>query len=157
VAVSSRRSERPLPLAEHNSIHDHFGGGAFETPPPTVLLADDDAHITCVVAQKLRSSGFQVAIARDGEEAYELACRLRPAIVVTDLQMPRMSGLDFAVKLRDNPATYAIPVLMLTARGYILESDSLERTNIRQIMGKPFSARELVKRIKETLGLAEVA
>jgi DNA-binding response OmpR family regulator len=146
-------------VPDHNSIHDRLNPAAFDAVPssaPTVLLADDDAHITCVVAQKLRSSGFHVTIARDGEEAYELACRIRPAIAITDLQMPRMSGLDFAIKLRENPATYAVPVLMLTARGYILDSHALDRTNIRQIMGKPFSARELVKRIKETLGLAEV-
>jgi CheY-like chemotaxis protein len=124
------------------------------TDSPTILLADDDAHITCVIAQKLRASGFDVTIARDGEEAYEIACRLLPSMVVTDLQMPRMSGLDFALKLRENPATYAIPVLMLTARGYILDGQTLEKTNIRQVIGKPFSARELVKLVFETLGLS---
>ncbi len=121
---------------------------------PTVLLADDEAHITCVVAQKLRNSGFQVFEARDGEEAYELACRVSPALVITDLQMPRMSGLDLALKLRETPATGLIPVLMLTARGYILDPKLLAKTNIRQVMGKPFSARDLVKTVLETLGMA---
>lgn len=121
---------------------------------PTVLLADDEAHITCVVAQKLRTSGFQVFEARDGEEAFELACRVAPAIVITDLQMPRMSGLDLALKLRETPSTGLIPVLMLTARGYILDPELLAKTNIRQVMGKPFSARDLVKKVLETLGIA---
>jgi DNA-binding response OmpR family regulator len=121
---------------------------------PTVLLADDEAHITCVVAQKLRTSGFQVVIARDGEEAFEAACRISPAIVITDLQMPRLSGLDLAIKLRSTPATAVIPVLMLTARGFILDPAILARTNIRQVVGKPFSARDLVRRVKDTLGMA---
>jgi DNA-binding response OmpR family regulator len=122
---------------------------------PTVLLADDEAHITCVVAQRLRSSGFQVFIARDGEEAFELACRIAPSIVITDLQMPRMSGLDLALKLRETPATSVVPVLMLTARGYILDAEILAHTNIRLVLGKPFSARDLVKRVFETLGLPQ--
>jgi DNA-binding response OmpR family regulator len=127
-------------------------------PPtaPTVLLADDEAHITCVVAQKLRSVGFLVVTARDGEEALELATRVRPAMVVTDLQMPRMSGLDLAMKLKESPATSATPVLMLTARGYILDPAAVARTNIKQVMGKPFSARELVKRVVEQIGAPRV-
>jgi DNA-binding response OmpR family regulator len=120
---------------------------------PTVLLADDEAHITCVVAQKLRNSGFQVVVARDGEEAFELAARVAPELIITDLQMPRMSGLDLAIKLRETPSTSLIPVLMLTARGYILDPSILAKTNIRQIMGKPFSARDLVKKVLETLGM----
>jgi CheY-like chemotaxis protein len=120
--------------------------------PPTVLLADDEAHITCVVAQKLRSTGFLVVTARDGQEALDLAIRVRPAMVVTDLQMPRMSGLDLAMNLKETPSTAGIPVLMLTARGYILDPTAVARTNIKQVMGKPFSARELVKKVIEQIG-----
>jgi two-component system, OmpR family, alkaline phosphatase synthesis response regulator PhoP len=119
---------------------------------PTILLADDEAHITCVVAQKLRSAGFVVVTARDGEEAYELACRVGPSLVITDLQMPRMSGLELAIKLAETPATSRVPVMMLTARGYIIEHGQSQNTNIRHIMGKPFSAREVVRRVVEILG-----
>jgi two-component system, OmpR family, alkaline phosphatase synthesis response regulator PhoP len=119
---------------------------------PTILLADDEAHITCVVAQKLRSAGFSVVTARDGEEAYELACRVRPSLVITDLQMPRMSGFDLAVKLAETPGTSTTPVMMLTARGYIIDQGEAGKTNIKHIMGKPFSAREIVRRVVEILG-----
>src|SRR5712671_1932349 len=71
---------------------------------PLVLLADDEAHITCVVAEQLRKAGFSVATARDGEEALELALRLHPTLVITDLQMPRMSGLDLALRLAASPS-----------------------------------------------------
>lgn len=119
---------------------------------PTILLADDEAHITCVVAQKLRTAGFSVVTARDGEEAFDLALSARPALVVTDLQMPRMSGIELALKLRTDAATSATPVVMLTARGYIVEKDQMDRTNIRHLMAKPFSARDLLKKIVELIG-----
>jgi DNA-binding response OmpR family regulator len=121
---------------------------------PTVLLADDEAHITCVVAQKLRSAGFTVVTARDGAEAFELACKVCPALVVTDLQMPQLSGLELAEKLKLAPQTANTPVIMLTARGYILEPGMTARTNIRELMAKPFSARELLQRVTEILGAA---
>ena len=112
-------------------------------PGPLILLADDEAHITCVVAQKLRTAGFVVMTARDGEEAYEMALKSPPALVVTDLQMPRLSGLELAVKLRQNPSTATTPVLMLT---------TLSSTNIRHLMAKPFSARDVLKRTIELAG-----
>jgi len=121
-------------------------------PGPLILLADDEAHITCVVAQKLRTAGFVVMTARDGEEAYEMALKSPPALVVTDLQMPRLSGLELAVKLRQNPSTASTPVLMLTARGYIVDQATLSSTNIRHLMAKPFSARDVLKRTIELAG-----
>lgn len=126
---------------------------------PTILLADDEAHITCVVSHKLTGAGYSVVTARDGEEAYETACRVRPALVVTDLQMPRLSGLELALKLKATPETATTPLIMLTARGYILDKDALGRTNIRQVMAKPFSARDILKLVQDILAapIAEAA
>lgn len=119
----------------------------------TILLADDEAHITCIVSQKLRSAGFSVVVARDGEEAYELACRVKPALVVTDLQMPRMSGLELAIKLKKTEGTSATPVVMLTARGYIVDNDAMAQTNIRHVMAKPFSAQAILRKATELIGV----
>jgi two-component system, OmpR family, alkaline phosphatase synthesis response regulator PhoP len=119
---------------------------------PLVLLADDEAHITCVVAERLRTAGFNVTTARDGEEALEMALRLRPALLITDLQMPRMSGLELARRLAATPIGANTPVLMLTARGYVLGEADLATTNIRAVIGKPFSAREVVRRASELIG-----
>ncbi|MCC6660144.1 MAG: response regulator [Phycisphaerales bacterium] len=123
----------------------------------TILLADDEAHITCVVAGKLRASGFQVVVARDGEEALDLARQSVPQLVITDLQMPRMSGLELALQLRMDAATAAIPVIMLSARGYIADPESMARTNIKLVMSKPFSAKEVVRNALDVLGLSETA
>lgn len=115
--------------------------------PATVLLADDDAHITFIVARKLDMAGFTVFMASDGEEALEMARDLKPDIVVTDLQMPHMSGLELCKAMRKSTETAEIPVIMLTARGYVLEDDQVAETNIRRIMSKPFSAREVLAEI----------
>jgi two-component system alkaline phosphatase synthesis response regulator PhoP len=118
----------------------------------TIMLVDDEAHITCVVGTKLRAEGYAVLTARDGEEAFDLAMRRPPALVITDLQMPRMSGLELAQRLKECPATASVPLIMLTARGYIADSSSMARTNIVRLISKPFSAREVVRLVAELVG-----
>ena len=86
----------------------------------TVLIVDDEAHITHVVAMKLRKAGFHVVSAADGEQGFELACQTRPDLIITDLQMPYMTGLELAARLWGNPPTAKTPVLVLTTRGYAL-------------------------------------
>lgn len=112
----------------------------------SVLIADDEPHIRAVVGAKLRGAGMVVFEARDGRESLELAKLRTPDLVVTDLQMPNLSGLEFALELRANPPTSKIPVLMLTARGHIVPAQDLARTNIKELIAKPFSARSLLEK-----------
>lgn len=121
----------------------------------TVLLADDEPHITHVVARKLEMAGYAVVVARDGEEAFELACDHRPDLVITDLQMPYMSGLELCAKLKQEPSTMDIPAFLLTARGYVISEDELAKTNIKQLMSKPFSAREILSETQNILGVPQ--
>lgn len=116
-----------------------------------ILVADDEAHIRSVVCAKLHSAGFATIEARDGEEALAAVRSCRPSLLITDLQMPYMTGLELCQALHDNPATAGIPVLMLTARGYRLEPADLARTSIQRVISKPFSARELLEQAKELL------
>ncbi len=125
------------------------------TRPALILICDDEAHITHVVSSRLRRAGFDVMIAGDGEEAFELAREHTPDLVITDLQMPYTSGLELSLRLRCNTATASTPVIMLTARGYVLDSDDVRATNIRLVMSKPFSAREIVQRVSEILEIAD--
>ena len=116
-----------------------------------VVLADDDAHITYVVAMRLRSANYSVTVARDGEEALDLILQDRPHLVITDLQMPRMSGLELALKLREDPNLADMPLIMLTARGYLADEAQLARTNVRRVLHKPFSAKEVLKLVAEVI------
>ncbi len=116
-----------------------------------VLLVDDEPHITHVVSRKLESAGFEAVIARDGEEGLRVARDIVPDAIVTDLQMPRMNGFELAQRLKADPVTSEIPVIMLTARGYFLEQEALEQTNIREVISKPFTARGLLERVVQLI------
>ncbi len=119
-----------------------------------VLVAEGDGHVTHVVMLKLRKAGFEVVTAQDGEEAYELVLQEMPDMVITDLQMPFMSGVELATKMKENPDTAGIPVIMLTARGLGLAQDDLARTNIKSVMSKPFSPKQVLERALSLLGEA---
>jgi two-component system, OmpR family, alkaline phosphatase synthesis response regulator PhoP len=118
----------------------------------TILLADDEAHITHVLGLKLGGAGFGVLVARDGDEAFELARRERPDLVITDYQMPRVDGYELSVRLGQCEWARAVPVIMLTARGHRLSREQLARTGIRLVLHKPFSAREVLDHVERMIG-----
>ncbi len=118
----------------------------------SILVCDDEPHIVHVVSTKLRNAGYDVITASDGEEAFELAREKRPDLLITDYQMPCLSGLELCAKLRTDEATKAMPVIMLTARGFSLSLEELAKTNIRQVLPKPFSPREVLSIVESALG-----
>jgi CheY-like chemotaxis protein len=118
---------------------------------PVILAVDDEAHILHVVSLKLKNAGYEVLTAQDGEEGLAMAIEQRPDLVITDYQMPFMTGLELCLKLKENQTTTDIPALMLTARGFSLSQEDLERTNIGGVLSKPFSPREVLVRVQELL------
>lgn len=124
---------------------------------PTIVIADDEAHIRLVVGEKFRSEGFTVIEARDGEEALELVREHRPDVIVTDLQMPYMTGVELCAKVAADPQTARTPALLLTARGHIVDPKSLGATVIRRTMAKPFSAKALFENVRALLDEAGAA
>jgi len=114
----------------------------------TILVVEDEAPIAEAVASRLRSEGFDVQIAADGPTGVELSHRLDPDLVVLDLMLPGLDGLDVCREIqRDRP----VPVLMLTARDS--ESDLVVglQTGADDYLTKPFSSRELVARVHALL------
>ena len=116
-----------------------------------ILVVDDEAHIVQVLSFKLRNAGFEIITAVDGEQGLELACEHLPDLVITDFQMPYMTGLELCRALADHEPTRAIPVLMLTARGYALEDEDLAIGNIKDVLSKPFSPRAVLQQVQELL------
>lgn len=119
---------------------------------PLILVVDDESHILHVVELKLRNAGFEVITAEDGEEAMALACQRLPNLVITDFQMPFMSGLELCMALRRRSSTRDIPALVLTARGFHLDVQAVDQTCIVGVLSKPFSPREVLGRVQEILG-----
>jgi two-component system, OmpR family, alkaline phosphatase synthesis response regulator PhoP len=122
-----------------------------------VLIADDEIHIIQVVAIKLKNNGFEVISAGNGAEAYDLACSELPDVIVTDYQMPFMTGLELIEKLRANEQTKHIPVVLLTARSFAITEEMQESLNVEACLSKPFSPKELLKSIQDILYQREVA
>src|ERR1019366_2412552 len=117
----------------------------------TILIADDEPHLVHILAYNLTRAGAVVEIATNGQECLEIALRIRPDLIVSDYQMPVLDGLQASIQLRSNLATTHIPILMLTSRGHRLTPAELALTNIRAVMAKPFSIRQLLKSIEDIL------
>lgn len=117
----------------------------------TVLVVDDETHILHIVRLKLENAGYIVATALDGEEAYATALELLPDLIITDYQMPYLTGLELCQRLRQHEATASTPALMLTARGFSLNHEDLSETNIVGVLSKPFSPREVLAKVNELI------
>ncbi|MHC4181030.1 MAG: response regulator [Planctomycetota bacterium] len=122
-----------------------------------VLLCDDEIHILRAAEFKLKRAGFDVQVAGDGEEAWEAIEAQKPDVLITDCQMPRLDGLELVRRVRENPDTRDLPVLMLSAKGYELSQEELaEKWNVAALIAKPFSPRELLRLVERIL-LGETA
>jgi len=118
-----------------------------------ILLCDDELHILRAAEFKFKRAGYEVICANDGQEGWEQIQVKRPDIVVTDCQMPRLSGLGLAERIRNTPETSDLPVIMLSAKGFELPADELRsQYGIRHLMAKPFSPRELFALVESVLG-----
>ena len=116
-----------------------------------ILVVDDEIHIVHVVSIKLRNKGYDVVSADNGEDAYGMICKDMPDLVITDMQMPVLTGLELVEKLRSHHETNAIPVIMLTARSHAVSSEQQEQLGIHLCLSKPFSPRELLVHVEEVL------
>ena len=120
-----------------------------------VLVVDDEKDITALVAYHLEREGFTVLQAHDGLQALELVKRERPSLLVLDLMLPHLSGLDVCRRLRKEPDTARLPILMLTAKAE--EADKVLGLELGgdDYLTKPFGPREVVARVKALLRRSE--
>lgn len=122
----------------------------------SLLIVDDEPVITMMISTKLTALGCKVHTARNGQEGLDLAIRHIPLVIVTDYEMPRLTGLQMAQQLKANPATAEIPVIMLTARGHRVQPSEMATTNIQHLTAKPFSAKELLSIVQDLMA-SEIA
>jgi two-component system, OmpR family, response regulator RpaB len=113
-----------------------------------ILVADDEASIRQIVEARLKMAGFEVVTAADGEEAVERYYEVHPDLVVLDIMMPRMDGLQVCKQIRKRDTT---PIIMLTAKGDIADRINALEMGADDYIIKPFSPRELEARIKAVL------
>lgn len=118
---------------------------------PLVLIVEDEEAIITLLDYNLRNAGYLTAIARDGEEAVDLARSLEPNAILLDWMLPLRSGLEVCRQLRRAPETSEVPIIMLTARGE--EQDKLRGLDMGadDYLTKPFSPQELLARLRAVI------
>ncbi|GAB2932946.1 response regulator [Micromonospora polyrhachis] len=116
-----------------------------------ILVVDDDEDIARFVEFNLELHGFDVVRASDGQEALELVEQRRPDLAIVDLMMPRIDGLELTRRLRANPLTTALPVIMLTAKGMTVDKVHGLTAGADDYVIKPFDTAELIARVSSTL------
>jgi two-component system phosphate regulon response regulator PhoB len=121
------------------------------TSKPNILLIEDDLSLTELIKYNLTANGFDITCCDDGEEGLMQAQDFPPDLILLDWMLPNLSGIEICRRLRRNPATANVPVIMLTARAE--ETDRVRGldTGADDYMTKPFSPRELIARIHAIL------
>jgi phosphate regulon transcriptional regulator PhoB len=122
-----------------------------KTASKKVLVADDEADVRNLVCSSLKNAGFSPLEAEDGNTALEQARASLPALIVLDLMLPGMSGLEVCKALKAEPATKNIPIIMLTARADEVDRILGFELGADDYMTKPFSPRELTLRVQSVL------
>lgn len=113
----------------------------------SILVIDDDADIRLLCRMNLRRGGVTVAEAASGAEGLEAARRDVPAVIVLDLMMSQMDGVEVLRRLKDDPLTASVPVLILTAKASGYERDRCTSLGAAAFMTKPFSMEELAETV----------
>src|SRR5713101_5051408 len=113
----------------------------------TVLVVDDDPVILRLLQVNFEMDGFTVVLASDGAEALEMAKATAPDVVVSDVMMPKMNGIELVRALKADAATAAIPVLLLSAKAQNADVRQGMEAGADDYLTKPFEPRELVDRI----------
>ena len=143
--------------ADRATIQEGPGSGngrpANQTNAPLILIAEDNEGTVEMLTAYLDAAGYRTEVARNGLEALEKARQYRPALILMDLQMPVMDGLEATRQLRndDDPALAATPVIALTALAMPGDRERSLEAGATEYMSKPFSMREMAERIRITI------
>jgi DNA-binding response OmpR family regulator len=116
-----------------------------------ILIAEDDDEIRALIMFKLTTAGFEVSGVGDGDSAVLMAESIAPDLVILDWMMPRMNGIDACLALRKNPSFSALPIILLTAKGQEADVERGFAAGADDYIVKPFSPRELTRRIEALL------
>ena len=139
-------TEQRLIARDHDEEKRHY----------TVLVVEDTPDVTRMIRLALHHD-FRVLAATDGKRGLELALKHSPTLIITDLMMPEIDGLELTRRLRAEPRTKHIPIVMLTARGDVQDRIAGLETGVNAYVAKPFSTKELVTTVRSLLNTQEVA
>ena len=116
-----------------------------------VLIVDDEENIVISMEFLLKQAGYDLAIARDGQEAIEQVISFDPDLILLDVMMPKINGYEVCRRIRQNPDWQAIKIIMLTAKGREVEVTKGLALGANSYVIKPFSTKELMSEVKRFL------
>jgi DNA-binding response OmpR family regulator len=117
-------------------------------PPDKVLLVEDDPVILRLLEVNFELEGFDVVLAHDGAEGIDLARSERPDLVISDIMMPKVSGLELVAALKGDDATAAIPIILLSAKAQSGDLKAGLEAGADDYVTKPFEPLDLVDRVR---------
>lgn len=116
-----------------------------------VLIVDDEVNIVISLEFLLKQAGYELAIARDGQDALTQIATFQPDLILLDVMMPHINGFEVCRRVRENPAWQTIKIIMLTAKGREVEMTKGLNLGADAYVIKPFSTKELMGQIKQIL------
>lgn len=119
---------------------------------PLILVADDFVDAVTMYSMYLGHFGFEVVTALDGHEAVDIACRRRPDVILLDLRMPGLSGIDAMRAMKAEASLSGVPVIALTAHALPEERDAALAAGFDGFLSKPIAPQELVAKLRTLLG-----
>lgn len=122
-----------------------------------ILIVDDEPFMLRLIEASLKKGGFTAASCRSGELALEWAAERPPLLIIMDLMMPGLDGLETLRYMRVLPALRDVPVIMLTAKGHQLAQVEAEECGVQVFLTKPFSPSQLLEEVKRLLGVRSAA
>jgi adenylate cyclase len=117
-----------------------------------ILVVDDYELNLALISRILELSGFEVTLARSGEEAIQSLTQSMPDLAILDVMMPNMDGYELCAKLRQPPIYATLPIILLTAMSSEGEKVKAKRAGANEIWSKPFEMEHFLRRIKDLLG-----
>ncbi|KKL21960.1 hypothetical protein LCGC14_2440220 [marine sediment metagenome] len=120
--------------------------------PASILVVDDEPNIVLSLEFIMQNEGYDVRIAKDGEEALQAIKEKVPDLVLLDIMMPAMSGYEVCQRIRANPEWKDIRIVMLTAKGREVDQEKGMAMGADDYITKPFATRDLIARVKMNLG-----
>ncbi|MFW9833662.1 MAG: response regulator transcription factor [Candidatus Thorarchaeota archaeon] len=120
-----------------------------------ILVVDDEQMTTDLAKTFLEKHGFQVVVAKDGEEAIEIAHEEVPDLILLDVMLPTIDGFEVCKRLKEHATFKSTPILMFTAKGLSSDFERGEAAGADEYIVKPFSGKALVATIRKHLGITE--
>ncbi len=118
---------------------------------PTILVIDDDQMVRTLIADLLEPEGMKVVTADDGEQGLKIIQNMTPDLIILDMNMPKMSGIDFYEKIANKTdSAPMIPLMVLTGRGNM--KGFFESLQIDAFMSKPFKGAEFIAQVRTIIG-----